>query len=94
MPVFHVTFKCRPGMREAFWEKLTAEGIVAACRAEEGNQGYDYYFSAENGCDLLLIEKWKDFDALARHAKQPHMKRMDEIKAEYVTDMTLEKLEG
>ena len=46
MPVFHVTFKCRPGMREAFLEKLKAEGIVAACRGEEGNLGYDYYFSA------------------------------------------------
>lgn len=93
MPVFHVTFKCRPGMREAFLEKLKAEGIVAACRGEEGNLGYDYYFSAENSCDLLLIEKWKDFGALAAHAKQAHMKRMDEIKAEYVTDMTIEKLE-
>ena len=94
MPVFHVTFKCRPGMREAFLEKLKAEGIVAACRGEEGNLGYDYYFSAENDCDLLLIEKWKDFNALAAHAKQAHMKRMDEIKAEYVTDMAIEKLEA
>lgn len=94
MPVFHVTFKCRPGMREAFLEKLKAEGIVDACRGEEGNLGYDYYFSAENSCDLLLIEKWKDFGALAAHAKQAHMKRMDEIKAEYVADMAIEKLEA
>lgn len=94
MLVFHVTFHCRPGMREAFLEKLTAEGIVAACRGEAGNLGYSYYFSAENDCDLLLIEKWQDFSALTAHAKQPHMARMDEIKAEYVTDMTLEKLEA
>ncbi len=94
MLVFHVTFKCRPGTREAFLEKLTEEGIIAACRGEEGNLGYDYFFSAANGCDLLLIEKWRDFNALAGHARQPHMARMDEIKAEYVADMTLEKLEG
>ncbi|MBR5702555.1 MAG: antibiotic biosynthesis monooxygenase [Oscillospiraceae bacterium] len=94
MLVFHVIFKCKPGMRETFLEKLTEEGIVAACRGEAGNLGYSYYFSAENDRDLLLIEKWKDLAALAGHARQPHMARMDEIKAEYVTDMTLEKLEA
>ena len=92
MLVFHVTFKCRPGMRETFLEKLTAEGIVAACRGEEGNMKYDYYFPVERADELLLIEKWRDADALAAHAKQPHMKRMDEIKAEYVEDMALEVL--
>ena len=94
MPVFHVTFKCKPGMRETFLKKLTEEGIVAACRGEAGNLGYSYYFSAENDCDLLLIEKWQDLAALAAHARQPHMARMDEIKGEYVIDMTLEKLEA
>ena len=90
MLVFNVTFKCRPGMREAFLEKLRAEGIVAACRGEAGNLGYDYYLSAENDCDLLLIEKWRDFDAVKAHAQQPHMARMDELKGEYTTDMVLE----
>jgi len=92
MLVFNVTFNCRPGMREAFLETLTAEGIVAACRREEGNMKYDYYFPAERADELLLIEKWRDADALAAHAKQAHMKRMDEIKAEYVEDMALEML--
>ena len=91
MLVFHVTFHCRPGMREAFLEKLTAEGIVAACRGEAGNLGYSYYFSAENDCDLLLIEKWRDADALARHGKQPHYARLGELKAEFVNDTTIEK---
>ena len=37
MLVFNVTFKCKPGMREAFLKKLMDEGIYAACRGEEGN---------------------------------------------------------
>ncbi|MCR4966183.1 MAG: antibiotic biosynthesis monooxygenase [Bacteroidales bacterium] len=90
MLVFNVIFKCKPGMREAFLEKLRAEGVVAACRGEAGNLGYDYFLSAENGEDLLLIEKWKDFDAVKAHARQPHMARMDELKGEYTTDMVLE----
>ena len=90
MLVFNVTFKCKPGMREAFLKKLMDEGIYAACRGEEGNLKYAYYTSADNDTDLLLIEKWRDLPALMKHARQPHMARMDEIKAEYVTDMILE----
>lgn len=92
MPVFHVTFKCRPEQREVFLEKLKAEGIIAACREEAGNLSYDYYLTADDPDELLLIEKWKDMDALMAHAKQTHMARMDALKAEYVTDMKIEML--
>ena len=34
MLTFIVTFKCRPGTRETFLEKVRAEGIDAASRAE------------------------------------------------------------
>ena len=91
MLVFHVIFRCRPGMRESFLEKLRAEGIVAACRAEDGNIRYAYYLSAEDGDELLLIEMWRDMDALAAHARQAHMKRMDELKDEYAADMRIER---
>ena len=93
MLVFHVTFKCRPGMREEFLEKLAAEGIPDACRGEEGNLGYTYYLAAGNDTDLLLIEKWQDMGAVMKHARQGHMARMDEIKAAYVTDMVIEPYE-
>ena len=90
MLVFHVVFKCKPEMRDEFLETIITEGIDAACRAEEGNISYEYYLPVDNDRDLLLIEKWKDADAVARHARQPHMVRMDELKSAYVTDMSLE----
>jgi quinol monooxygenase YgiN len=92
MLVFHVVFKCKPDMRETFLEKLEAEGIVAACRGEAGNISYRYYIPVDNDCELLLIEKWADMESLKKHAMQTHMVRMDELKAEYVADMTLEYL--
>lgn len=57
MLTFIVTFKCLPGMREVFLKMLTEEGIIAACRAEEGNISYYYFIPVENEKDLLLIEK-------------------------------------
>ena len=93
MIVLNVTYKCKPGMREKFLEKIRAEGIDAACRAEEGNIKYDYYTPTDGGDDLLLVEKWADADALAAHGRQAHFARLGEMKAEFVKDTLIEKFE-
>ena len=91
MIVLNVTYKCKEGKREEFLKRISEEGIGAACRAEEGNLKYDYYLPADGSGDLLLVEKWTDADALARHGRQPHYKRLGELKPDYVADMTVEK---
>ena len=91
MIVLNVTYKCKPGMNAKFLEAIDAEGLGAACRAEDGNFKYDYYFPAD-GCDeLVLIEKWRDADALAVHAKQPHFARLGELKADFVNETVIER---
>ena len=93
MIVLNVTYKCKPGMREKFLEKIRAERIDAACRAEEGNIKYDYYTPTDGSDDLLLVEKWADADALAAHGRQAHFARLGEMKAEFVKDTLIEKFE-
>lgn len=93
MIVLNVTYKCRPEMREKFLEAIMAEGIDAACRAEEGNIKYDYYRPVDGSGDLLLVEKWRDADALAEHGKQTHFARLGELKPEFVEDTVIEKYE-
>jgi quinol monooxygenase YgiN len=80
-----------PGMREAFLNAIAAEGLDAACRAEAGNLKYDYYLPAAGGDELLLVERWRDDGALAAHMKQPHFKRLGELKAAYTLDTTIEQ---
>ena len=91
MIVLNVTYRCKAGMRERFLEAIKAEGIDAACRAEDGNFKYDYYMSAEAENEMLLLEKWRDADALAVHQGQPHFKRLGEIKDEFVDETLIEK---
>lgn len=91
MIVLNVTYKCKPGMRDAFLERIRQEGIGAVCRAEEGNVKYDYYLPADGSEELLLVEKWRDAQVLAAHAKTPHLQRLGSFKAEYVTETVLEK---
>lgn len=91
MIVLNVTYKCKPGMREAFLGAIKAEGLDAACKAEEGNFKYDYYMAADNADEMVLIENWSDADALARHGKEPHFLRIGELKGEYVEETIIRK---
>lgn len=93
MIVLNVTYKCKPDMREEFLERIMAEGIDVASRAETGNIKYDYYIPTDGSDDLFLLEKWQDAEALAEHGAQPHLLKLKEIKSEYVIDTIIEKYE-
>lgn len=93
MPVFIVTYKCRPGRRDRFLEALRAEGIDAAARAEEGNLQYDYFLPVDNGDELLLIERYRDDAAVAAHVRQAHVARMVELTKAFETEVALERYE-
>ena len=40
---------------------------------------------------MLLVEKWRDAEALKTHTGMPHFARLGEIKAEYVDETVIEK---
>lgn len=94
MTVLNVTYKCKTGMREKFLEAINAERIDAACRAEDGNIMYDYYYAADDTDTLFLLEKWRDADALADHMKQPHFARLGELKQAHVDETAIERYES
>lgn len=93
MIVLNVTYKCRPGMREAFLKDIVTEGLDAASRSDEGNIRYDYYIPADGSDDLLLVEKWQDEESLFKHMRQPHLARLGELKEKYVYDVSFEKFD-
>ena len=84
-----VVFKCIPGKREAFVERVRAEGILDAVLAEDGCHRYDYYFSEADSTELLLIEAWESERHQQVHIEQPHMARLRAIKGEYIETTTL-----
>lgn len=91
MIVLNVTYHCHPGMRDAFLHSIQSEGIDAASRAEDGNAQYEYFLPALGGDRLLLLEKWRDADALTAHTRQAHFARLGELKAQYVRETVIEK---
>jgi len=91
MYTISVVFRCLPGKREAFVERVIAEGIRDAVLAEEGCHRYDYYFSAHDKDELLLIEAWEEKRHQEVHIEQPHMAQLRSFKGEYVESTTLKE---
>ena len=85
----YVVYHAKPGGREAFVRQVVEEGILTAIRAEDGCLAYDYYFSAQDENELLLIERWESAAHQRVHMEQPHMARLREIKDKYIADTKL-----
>ncbi|MBR6418715.1 MAG: antibiotic biosynthesis monooxygenase [Oscillospiraceae bacterium] len=88
-----VHYYVKPGMRQAFYDAVTASGIAAASRAEAGNEKYDYYFSPDNENELLLLEIWRDAEAVRLHGETAHFKALGALKQEYVTETVIRRYE-
>lgn len=91
MIVLNITYHCKPGKRDAFLEALSKEGIGHASRMDEGNLKYDYYLSADDENELMLVEKWEDAETLSAHGKKPHLQRLGELKKEFVEETTADR---
>ncbi len=86
-----VHYLARSGMRQAFYDALMQSGIADKSRAEEGNEMYAYWFSPDNENELLLLEIWRDAEAVRLHGETPHFKALGDLKAEYVAENVIRR---
>ncbi len=88
-----VHYYIKDGKRNEFYNAIQKHGIADASRAEEGNEKYEYYFSAENENELLLIEVWNSPEAVELHMYSQHYKELGELKKKYVTETVFTRYE-
>lgn len=84
-------YTAKPGGGEKFVREITASGILNTVRAEDGCEGYDYYFSAENPDTVLLVEKWASAKQQEAHLQTAHMAELMKIKEKYISGTSVEK---
>ena len=85
--ILYVKYQAKPGCRETFVRQIVEKGILTLIRQEPGCLAYDYYFSAQDENELLLIERWQS----AEH-QRVHMQQLRAIKEQYVDSTTLGKV--
>ena len=79
------------GNARKFANEMISSGIVDRIREEEGNLRYEYFFPADDNETLLLIDKWKDEEALDIHHKSLMMSEIAELREKYGLKMRVEK---
>jgi quinol monooxygenase YgiN len=72
---FVVRFKVKPG-RNAEFEKAMAKIQAALVTSEPGNIFYDLYLPAPDSQTYVLIEHYRNADAVTAHGKDPNTKQM------------------
>ena len=79
------------GNAKKFAEEMVLSGIADRVRAEEGNEKYEYFFPMEDKETVLLIDRWKNEEALDAHHKSEMMKEIAELRDKYKLHMKVEQ---
>ena len=81
----------RNGTARAFAEEMVSGGIVARIRAEDGNLRYDYFFPMDDPETVLLINQWRDQEAIDAHHASPMMGQIAALREKYDLHMKVER---
>lgn len=81
----------KDGSARKFAEEMIVSGIVADVRAEPGNERYEYFFPMDDPETVLLIDRWRDQEALDVHHKSPMMERIAWLRDKYHLRLRVER---
>ena len=79
------------GSARRFAEEMEQSGVAAVIRAEAGNERYEYFFPVNDSETVLLIDRWKDQEALDMHHASLMMKKIAELREKYDLHMRVER---
>ncbi len=87
----NILYTGQNGSARKFTEEMTSTGIVDDIRAEAGNERYEYYFPMDNAESVLLIDRWKDQQAIDIHHKSEMMIKIAELRKKYNLKMKVDR---
>lgn len=79
------------GSARKFTEEMISSGTVDRIRAEKGNIKYEYFFPMDDTEIVLLIDSWKNQQAIDVHHASPMMSIITELREKYNLHMKVER---
>ena len=76
-----------------FLREAEEAGIVSKTRKEKGCLQYEYFISAENDREMLLLEKWESAEDQKAHRTQDHFVMLGKKKKKNGLETRIEKIE-
>lgn len=74
-----------------FAEEMEKSGTADLIRGEAGNERYEYFFAANDPYTVLLIDIWRDQEAIDRHHESPMMRTIAALRDKYDLHMRAER---
>lgn len=74
-----------------FMKEMESSGIADAIRAKDGCLRYDYFIPVNDDKTVLLIDSWKNQEALDEHHKSDLMPKIAQLRDKYDVHMTVER---
>lgn len=87
----NILYTGKNGSARKFAEEMVSSGIVERIRAEAGNERYEYFFPMEDRESVLLIDCWKNQEAIDIHHKSEMMAEIAELRKKYGLKMKVER---
>ena len=81
----------KDGAARKFAEEMMSSGTVAAIRAEDGNERYEYFQPLEDPETILLIDQWRDQAAIDAHHASPMMATLGQLREKYYLHMQVRR---
>ena len=87
----HIYYTGTNGSARQFAEEMEASGTAKAIRAEAGNLRYDYFFPMNDPETVLLIDCWRDQEAIDVHHASPMIQAITDLRNKYDLHMKVER---
>ena len=87
----HIYYTGEEGSARAFAREMTETGLVDRIRGEEGNKEYAYFFPMDDPETVLLIDSWRDQEAIDAHHASPMMGEIVRLRDKYQLRMRVER---
>lgn len=79
------------GNARKFADEMENTGVAGRIRNEEGNLRYEYFYPKNDEETVLLIDSWKDQEAIDRHHESPMMQEIMNLRDKYDLHMKVER---
>ena len=79
------------GNARRFAQEMESSGTADAIRAEDGNLRYEYFCPMNDPETVLLIDSWRDQEAIDEHHASPMMGELAALREKYDLHMRAER---
>ena len=87
----NILYTGKDGSARKFAQEMLETGIVSRIREQEGNTKYEYYLPMDDSESVLLIDSWKDQEALDKHHQTEMMKEIADLRKKYKLKMKVKR---